>query len=766
MASYAECLAKAMKAGKISRNAEDILAQFEGERGIDMAIEITKATKRNALLEAVALSRAMADISSHEKGFAQGLMALLVRDIDERAGYSNIDTAGKAVTAQFDAQLAEIYSRFRTRTAGLTQDKEGLAELVRGIFGKESSDPEINEMAKQLKEVFEQQRVRFNQAGGHISKNEFWNLPIKHNARAITGGGKMMDGLESWKESIKPLLDRDKIRSDDGHVLSDTELDEALDYTYKTIATGGANKVNAFEGGAKLGKKMKDRHADRRFLYFKDGDAWMKYNERYGEGDIFTVINDQIEGMSNDIALIERLGPDPRKTFDALMTKATAEGAKPKQLKMMEAVYKVVSGHVDGTRVTGLADFFQNVRNVITASTLGGAFLSSVSDVPLTAITSRYNGMAASKVWARQAALLNPQNEADRIFAMQIGLGAEAMTSRASAGNRYADVYGIGKTAKAAEVVIRASFLQTWTDAGRKAFGMEFSAMLANNFDKSFDSLDSNIKRAFKTYGIEKTDWDKLRATKTLNNKSAPYANLATKEGEKFQAMVIQEMDFAVPTPDARVRAITTGGIDRGDPAGEMWRSAMMFKSFPITMITTHLYRAMAQEGMADKLVYAGILGMAGMTFGGIALQAKDIAKGREPREVDGKFMVAAFAQGGGLGIFGDFIFADQNRFGGGVASTLLGPTAELFDKTAALTVGNAQQLIKGEETNVTGETIQYAKRYTPSIWQLQLLKQSIFNQMAIAADPKMKRKFNRMVRKRDKEYNQDYWWKPQEATP
>jgi len=95
--------------------------------------------------------------------------------------------------------------------------------------------------------------------------------------------------------------------------------------------------------------------------------------------------------------------------------------------------------------------------------------------------------------------------------------------------------------------------------------------------------------------------------------------------------MVISVMDFAVRTPDAGVRAMTSGGLDRGFPGGEMWRSAMMFKSFPITMITTHLYRAMNQEGLIDKLTYAGILGMGGMVFGGIALQAKDIARGREP---------------------------------------------------------------------------------------------------------------------------------------
>jgi hypothetical protein len=36
---------------------------------------------------------------------------------------------------------------------------------------------------------------------------------------------------------------------------------------------------------------------------------------------------------------------------------------------------------------------------------------------------------------------------------------------------------------------------------------------------------------------------------------------------------------------------------------------------------------------------------------------------------------LAAAAQGGGLGIYGDFLFGEANRAGGGTASTLLGPT-------------------------------------------------------------------------------------------
>jgi len=767
LASYAECLDLAVEAKKISRETEELLR----EGGIDKAIEILKADKRTSILETVALSRAVSDITGYrtakgEKNFARGLMAILKRDIHEKAGYGNIDVAAQGITAQADAKLAELWSRFRTRTAGLTQDKEGLGELVRAVFGKQSDDAEINEMAKVLKEVFEDQRQRFNQAGGHIEKNALHNLPIKHNPVAITGKGDMMDGLPKWKEFITPLLDRKNITDDNGIPLNDAQMSEALDYVYKSIATGGAHKLNVFKGGSVLRKKLADRHADRRFLYFKDGDAWMKYNERFGEGDIFTVLNDHVEGMSGDIAMIERLGPDPRKMFDSLLSMAKAEAATPRELAYLEAVYKVVSGHVDDTRITSLADFMQSTRNVITASTLGGAMLSSVSDVPMSAITANYNGMSMLKVWKTQLKMLNPKNEGDRIFAMQLGLGAEAMVSRASKSNRFADVYGTGVTAKAAEVVLRSSFLQTWTDGGRKAFGMEFSGLLARNVKKSFSELDDTMKKSFDRYGINEEDWGKFQKTNLLEHEGTPFADLSLQENAKFQHMVITEMGFAVPTPDAGVRAITTGGTDKGTAAGETWRSMTQFKSFPITMVQTHLYRMMNQEGLTDMVSYAGVLGLSGLVFGGMALQAKDIARGREPRGVDAKFLAAAMAQGGGLGIFGDFFFADHNRFGGGFASTIMGPTGELLDKSISLSLGNLQQVAKGDDANVAGEAIKYTERYTPSIWQLNLIKSSIFNQIAIAADPKMKKRLNRIVRRRHKEYNQDYWWKPGDVTP
>jgi hypothetical protein len=73
-----------------------------------------------------------------------------------------------------------------------------------------------------------------------------------------------------------------------------------------------------------------------------------------------------------------------------------------------------------------------------------------------------------------------------------------------------------------------------------------------------------------------------------------------------------------------------------------------------------------------------GIVGtMVGTTIlGYMALSLKDIIKGREPRNpTDMKTFADAFVQGGGAGIYGDFIFGEFNRYGQGPLETFAGPT-------------------------------------------------------------------------------------------
>ena len=769
------CISAALKAGKITK---DLAQRLDSAEDLNAAIEFETLglarNKREAAIQGVRVADGWEKAKSHERGTFDGIWSLLARDMTEKSGYNNIDTLQLHYQGRYHSKFREALGAFRTKNFGLSQDKEGIHKLIKAIYGETVDDPEIMKFAKQWADLADEMRLDFNAKGGSISKNEKWLLPQAHDANKILKKKLPDRGLADWKKKIATKLDRSQMLDDMGKPISDADMDEALDYTFETITTGGLNKAKDLSV-PRLGKKLSRRGSDKRFLFFKDADSWMQYNEEFGTGNIFTTLTDHIESKANDNAMIEIMGPNPQAAYDTLTAMAKKEGGLTEiQEAKLNSLWNVVSGKVNAGTLTLASDVGQGVRNAITATTLGGAMLSATSDVGFQFIAAKSNKIPFVKVMRTMVKQLNPKNEADRMLAAQIGLGLDEWTDLASSANRWADMYGTGGTAKVADFVMRASFLAQWTDAGRKAFGMEFAAKLANDFPKKFADLDDGFKKQFKIYGIDDADWDKFRKSKTLSKGKAKFADLTPKEAAKFHQMVMSETNFAVPTPDANTRQVTTGGSERSSLAGQGIRTVTNLKSFPITILQTHFKRMLNQEGMG-KLQYAGL--MLGVTtiMGGLALQLKDVASGRTPRDTGyesgdvgqmRKFLIASMTQGGGLGIVGDYVFSDVNRFGGGPVAGITGPTGELISKTAALTLGNLQQLGAGEDTNFAGEAIQYAKRYTPDVWQTRLLTDAMYDQLTIMADPRFNKKFSRQMRKRNKEYGQDYWWKKGEITP
>ena len=763
LANFDECVNAALRDKKISKDvARQILASRDPNASIDGILGSLSKKRQDTARSAIVYKQRYNEMTSHPRGVAVGLDSLLTMDPYGKAPWGNIELRGHFYKSKYHAKMADFESRFKTTMVGFKQDEEGLLNFVRALYGEAIDDPNIQKLAKDFHEVSEITRKDFNKFGGRISKNERWLLPQNHDPRTI-----QKFGLEVWKEDIKKWIDTSQMFDDAGEPLTKQiglfdRVDESLDHVYETIVTGGLNKVKP--GVApRIGKKLSRRHGARRFLYFKDANSWTEYNNKYGRGDVITAVTDHLDTMGNDVALLDLFGPNPDNTYQALVAASRITGYEKWQ---SNAIYNVASGKLNRGDLTTAADFMEASRNVITSATLGGAFLSSLSDIGYAAITANWNGIPAFATLKRQLSLLAPSNVNDRVFATKMGIIYENV-NRASSGNRYTDSYGTGITAKVAEGVMRASFLQPWTEMGRKAFGMEFSSLLADNFGTQFDDLNRYLKRSFSTYGITKRDWDLFRSSSPLDHKGAKFADMLEPGGIKFHQMVMSEMDYAVPTPNARVRAFTTGGLARATPEGQMWRTLGQLKSFPITMVTTHLYRAAFQATGGEKIQYIGLLAASSSIFGGLALLAKDIAAGREPRPTDSvKFVVAAFAQGGGIGIFGDYAFSDANRYGQSFVGTLFGPTGELIDKSWRLSVGNIQEKIRSEETNTLGESIDFVKRYTPDIWQTRLFTDAFYDQVKLLADDNAQRKYNRIVRKRKKDYEQGYWWKPGEPLP
>jgi hypothetical protein len=127
----------------------------------------------------------------------------------------------------------------------------------------------------------------------------------------------------------------------------------------------------------------------------------------------------------------------------------------------------------------------------------------------------------------------------------------------------------------------------------------------------------------------------------------------------------------------------------------------------------------------------------------------------------DPKFWGAAFIQGGGAGILGDFLYAGLNRHQTGFyMATLGGPTTKFFDDLIGLTGWNLQGTLSGEDTNFGRQLAHFVRSYTPgsSLWYRRLaVDRLMWDQLQTMLDPRYASSFKRMEPRAKKEYAQEF---------
>ena len=333
----------------------------------------------------------------------------------------------------------------------------------------------------------------------------------------------------------------------------------------------------------------------------------------------------------------------------------------------------------------------------------------------------------------------------------------------------------------------------------RSAVGLAMSRRLAMVKRTGWGNLDPDLRRTLRLFDIGEGEWSVLQKASTKAADGQEYvvpesvrevddATIRAVIGEdasdnavrrfreglesRLRAYFSDRVDFAVITPDARTNAIMKQGTRPGTVEGEFARFVTQFKSFPVAVLTRAVGREVYGRG-ADTLGQALRNGngemlalaqfMAGSAaFGYLAMSAKDLAKGRTPRDPNSaKTWVAALAQGGGAGIYGDFLFGEiRNRFGGGAISTLAGPTAgtldDLFDIWGRVREGDdaAAKVITTAINNAPFANLFYTR------WALDYL---FLYQLRESMNPGYLR---RMERRLQKENAQSFLIRPSAAIP
>lgn len=723
-----------------------------------------KVEKRNAMINIVRRKEARAFVD----GFAdkaQGIEALLAGSNKRTAGARlSVDSRARAKEGRYlgglindlkrDGLLQFVQARLFATGKGPLDDKIAieLYDLRDGGTPGRSGSPDAEKIAKIINKYQELARADQNRAGAFIRKTQGYIVAQSHDMFRIRAAGE-----NEWIAKALPLLDADK-------TFDGADPVEFLRGVYAELSQGAFYKADAdapligFKGPANLAKKA----SQSRVLHFKDAASWTAYNDAFGQGGIMEAATFGLRRAARNVALMETLGTNPKAMFDRLVTEygqeaidagnAASFSDKRSRLNGMMAV---ADGSVDIPANVTAARIGAGIRAWNSMAKLGGAVISSLPDIATAAGELRYQGRGFLSGLGDQVASFfgaASSTSTKREIAERLGVGFDGMIGQVVSRITAADSMP-GAMSKLQTSFFRLNLLSWWTDAHEAGFSTIMSRDLAMLSGKTFDALPAERQRVLSLYNIGAAEWDLIRAhggfdaedgvryivpdvlddaaddafAGLVKGKATP-AKIKAARSEldgKLRAYYADRTSFGVLKGGIREKFATTQGLQAGTTMGELARFFMQFKTYSVSFVNKTLGRfaeedtfwkvpgGLARMPWGEKRQAAQMI-LAMTALGYMSMTMKDIAKGREPRDpTDPRSWTQAFLQGGGAGIYGDFLSSDFNRFGGGGLETLAGPTAGMAGDALRL-FGAAKDWVNGTAKAPDGQAFAIFKNNTP----------------------------------------------------
>lgn len=746
--------------------------------------------QRRKVLKVVAVANIQQTLAAFPGTNLEALDHLVAFKADTKGSIMSAETRSRAIAVDATRQMVETLEATSPKFFGLIEDVAGVRDLVRELHGEKTGNPDAAAGAKAFAEITDALRLRFNRAGGDIGKLEDWGMPHHHSQMRVAAAGK-----EAWIAEILPRLARERYVGPTGRRLNDAEMQTFLGEAWASIATNGANKA---ESGVRGSGMRANRNNESRQIHFKSADDYLDYQIKFGEKTPYETLIGHIHGISKDIGLVETFGPNPDATFDMFLNRAldtqitgdpVNEGKYVKHALRVEAMYDGVAGRSLPIASPRTAEIFDNIRNIMVASKLGSAVITAITDEGTMRVAAAVNNLPQMKLFTNELATYNPANPMEKRLAQRAGLG---LSTLAQSINRFGNE-GLtsGYSRKVASATLRASGMNAMTEARRRSFGVTMMGAYgaAVREARTLANLDPDDFAIMRSKGITDTDYEVWRRA-TLEDFGGGNDTMLTPDSiyripdeqladlgdpkilkenaaTRLLGAVLEETDLAIIEPGARERALMLNNLQRGSVKGEIARSFFLFKSFPIAMITRHWTRAMSQPNTGGKVAYGAALVATTTVLGMLALQAQQVVQGKDPRDMaEFKTWVQALLKGGAFSLYGDFLLNDTTQYGGSALASFLGPVASTAEEALALTIGNAHELARGEDTHAGAEAVKFVKGNLPgaNLWYTRAATDHlIFHQLQEYLSPGY---LERMRARAENDFGQSFWWEPGEMAP
>lgn len=816
----AKALLKKAKESSLAKDNIDAINQelLNYERLLDAAKLVEK---RNTYLNKIKRQEIYDAIMAHPNDPAQGIRGLIGGTIKEATGSrASLDAHVSATRAWYVNRLRNLLMKndaFDNLASG-AYDKE--VHIIRMKMDKGDSLAGHSKEAVAIAEVitkFNKMVVsQINRHGGFVGEVDGYTVSRYHDPE------KIKLNQSKWISYFKENVDFERSLPD----VSYDEIDSVLQAQANEFGSGvhisEVQKGSALgtKGFASIAKRL----SRSRTYHFKTPEAEYEYDKLFGRGSLFDNLFANAEHLGAKVGIMSKLGPNPELNIEAAVKEVskklknsgenTSQKLSDLNTAYTEMMAKVmpqitgaanITGHHIGATITSVLQTTQRLAKLGGASVTAGLGDPLASAVNMAMIDGFGEGLTtyAKLLGNMPKAIGLATNKLHGIFNEKemaeimdvLGVSNDFLLTKFNS-SLSENVSAVTRAEDFARKMDNHFFkwnMMSYLDSlNRMSSAIMVSRSIGGRSGKTFDELGHGVRRLFDTHGITSNDWDlarlatmdykgsKIISIEDVNNLDDEIINRSLiKQGikpskfqrqylkdnviAKFRAMFQDQNGYMVLTPDAVTKGQMYGTTDRGSGVGAALRLFMQFKQFPILYMKRVLGRQMySADPLLTKIRNLSAITLASTAVGYMTMTANDIRNGRTPKELNLKTGLQSFAQGGGLGIYNDFMLSIMgNRHGDDFAQTLLGPTF-----STAISAGKAVGLaLNGDFEKAGDQAVRTISGVTPFqnlFYTKPFTDYLIMNQVKEMVSPGA---LARSERRLDRDFGQDYFMlKPSET--
>lgn len=830
---YGSQIAQSMAMNKVFND----LAQETLERAKRMQHDLQVHAENGALVQLGAKTGASVWVMDGGTGKGAGVVRAAISALQDDPRYPTISVENDRASLRdkYHALLGDAMDNFRKGFMGKQKGLTSLSDLVREIFGEATSNENVQAVAHGYKNLDKVMVQDHNNAGGSMRALDDYNLPQRPNAAALNKvpfeeWRAERAKIYNWDRMTFddgtqiPVGDRDRLLK----VIYDTFTTDGTNRIDPTSFGGRGASVgnsldnhrfihyqnadawlfdNAKYGGGANVVDIIDKHieamAHKTSLVKKFGSNPALGMQNIANQARVAAAKIQIEAKN----AFDRLAADakraqPRPDADiaadkklAVKSSLRASAEAEKVIKnRLEPMFDVYTHANPMSSDSPLAASIVTTANILTAAKLGSTiFLAQGGDFAQTLAMRMLNHQSLLSGMGTYLSGVTTDFKGKAEWGARSGYIFDSHIASTNTTERFSPIatYGPAWARRVSDWNMRLSGLNRHTEIARMTVQQEFMGALMHHINEPFEQVPFNNVMA--RYGIGPTEWNAARGSikpwepepnaKFFRPLDLLQTDLPNKDQlySQFYSMVAQESKNAVPGATLEASVFLKGKSRPDTLPGALLHSFAMFKNFPITFMQMYGRLALSEERTASRLGFLAAIGAGATLVGAMGVQLKELSQGRTPIPMglnakgvpNVAFWGKAALAGGGMGIWGDFLFGGINDKGQSPAEVAAGPLAGLAHDATNLALGGPFKFVNaweddkdmgGTGPNFAARAVQFAKYNVPfgSVWYARLaLEREVWDALDQIADPNTYRRNQAKVRQQQQQYGNTYYSAP-----